>query len=325
LLRALLLVAGFAASTPVARTVTPVALSPDHAALVTELHHITARLGPEIWSDWRTEDAPMILRTGTHEILFAHPAPPSDFQRFYSNVLGDSLWIRPAPDERRLQAAFPIEGHVTAVISAPADDEDPCIWVLLAAHELFHVYTGLARVVNPFQGPHEGTHDLSFPYPYDDEALNASIRLEGESVFLLATGDTTAQSVQRRLLPLAWRVQRALAADSLFIDYKQLQEWNEGVARYTERELARLARDPEAYTATDAFRERFPDATYAHAWDERYENMLAPIRFAGDGVRQRAMFYYLGMGKAYALDRLEPGWKSRYRGTTLDELLSPGD
>jgi hypothetical protein len=49
--------------------------------------------------------------------------------------------------------------------------------------------------------------------------------------------------------------------------------------------------------------------------------MLNPIRFVGEGVTGRTMFYYLGMGKAYALDRMDAEWKSRYRQATLDELL----
>ena len=177
------------------------------------------------------------------------------------------------------------------------------------------------RVVNPFQGAHEGTHDLSFPFPYEDEVLNAAWRLEAESVFLLATGDSLTRRVHQRLIPLAWRVQEALASDSLFIAYKQLQEWNEGVARYTERELARMAMDQSRYEASPVFRRTFPDASYAETWAARYEGMLAPIRFVGEGVRQRAMFYYLGMGKAYALDLLDPTWRERYAERTLDALL----
>ena len=44
----------------------------------------------------------------------------------------------------------------------------------------------------------------------------------------------------------------------------------------------------------------------------------------GDGVHGRLIFYYLGMGKAYALDRINPEWRAAYRQHTLDELLELG-
>jgi hypothetical protein len=49
-----------------------------------------------------------------------------------------------------------------------------------------------------------------------------------------------------------------------------------------------------------------------------------PIRFVGEGVRGRPMFYYLGMGKALLLDRLWPGWRSRYFEADLESLLAEG-
>jgi hypothetical protein len=52
--------------------------------------------------------------------------------------------------------------------------------------------------------------------------------------------------------------------------------------------------------------------------------MINLIRFVGEGVRGRKMFHYLGMGKAYALDRIDPGWRTAYRQETPDELLERG-
>ena len=98
-------------------------------------------------------------------------------------------------------------------------------------------------------------------------------------------------------------------------------EWSEGVARFTEREMADLDRLPSTYRSTEAFARLFPDGSYQETWDDTYARMLYPVRFVGDGVRNRAMFYYLGMGKAYVLDWLRPGWRARYRSATLDELL----
>ncbi len=99
-------------------------------------------------------------------------------------------------------------------------------------------------------------------------------------------------------------------------------EWDEGVARYTERELAALAADPDAYAPTAPFAELFPSASYTGIWKETYATYLNPVRFIGEGVQGRAKFYFMGMGKAYLLDRLLPDWKMRYFDAGLDDLIA---
>ncbi len=125
------------------------------------------------------------------------------------------------------------------------------------------------------------------------------------------------------MLALAWRIERALPGDRELDDYKVFTEWSEGVARYTERELARLAATEAGYQSAASFARAFPSCSYARVYREQYgvTTMLNPIRFVGQGVTGRRMFYYLGMGKAYALDRMDSGWRSHYRQATLDDLL----
>lgn len=218
---------------------------------------------------------------------------------------------------------------MTAIMSVPSQSDDPYLWILKAAHEVFHCYQGSTRIRDPFVGTFARYNDLSFPFPYADSTLAAALRLEAEVVFRLATADPIDSSslvVQSRLLPLAWRVQRALSSDPEFQDYKLLTEWSEGVARYTERELARLAGTPGRYEPRPSFTQAFQGSSYEDVWRQQYgdASMINPIRFVGEGVRGRVMFYFLGMGKAYALDRINPQWRATYRQGTLDELLEQG-
>jgi hypothetical protein len=248
---------------------------------------------------------------------------------FLSERTGGRLWARGTSDTADLQASYPINGVETAVMSAPASGDNPYVWVLKAAHEVFHCYLGTARILDPYVGKFSNFNDLSFPFPYSDLNQAAALRLEAEVVFSLATADpadSPSLATQGRLLPLAWRVQRALSSEPAFQDYKLLTEWSEGVARYTERELARLAATPGVYRPTPSFVRTFPGFTYESVFRQQYgdTNTISPIRFVGEGVRGQVMFYYLGMGKAYALDRINPGWRTAYRQRTLDELLELG-
>jgi hypothetical protein len=96
------------------------------------------------------------------------------------------------------------------------------------------------------------------------------------------------------------------------------------VARYTERELAFLSSDSAHYRPSAAFVESFPDSRFS-GLAESYAHDLNPIRFVGEGVTGRMGFYYLGMGKAYLLDRLLPGWKSSYFEKDLDTLIASAE
>ncbi len=303
-----------------------VGLSSQEQALVEEVQHLTATLAPSLWDDWPSQFPPFILRTRGHEFLIGHPHPPGDFIALPRE---HGVWARLTNDTGDAQASYPVNGMATAVLSAPGTSDDPSLWVLKAAHEVFHCYQGTARIRDPFVGKFVTYNDLSFPYPYEDPNLAAALRLEAEVVFRLATADptdATALVVQGGLLPLAWRVQHAVSSEPAFQDYKLFTEWSEGVARYAERELARLAATPGGYRPTPSFVRAFPTVSYDKVFREQYgdRNMVNPIRFVGEGIRGRVMFYYLGMGKAYALDRIDPAWRKAYRGRTLDELLEVG-
>lgn len=303
-----------------------VGTTPQEQALLVELQHLTSTLAPQLWTDWPRQCPPVLLRTRGHEILIGHPHPPAGF----APVPGEpGVFVRVAGDTSDVQAAYPLGGLLTVVMSAPGEDADPALWVLKAAHEAFHCYQGSGRIRDPFVGKLRVYNDLSFPYSYDDPDQAAALRLEAEAVFKLVTADpedAASLTVQSRLLPLAWRVERAISSEAALQDYKLLTEWSEGVARYTERELARLAATPGRYLPTPSFVRAFPGTSYGTVFLQRYgdDNMVNPIRFVGEGVRGREAFYFLGMGKAYALDRLNPAWRAAYRRHTLDELLESG-
>jgi hypothetical protein len=318
-------------------------------ALLREAFHLQAGLGTAAWPGWEPAEVPVLYLSGEQAFMMHHPAPPDGFTRVHSAALGRELLVRPrTAAEDDLQATYPIAGRSTVVIAAPQDDADAHRWTLVFAHEMFHCFQGDGqRHIDPFTGEYAEHHELSFPFPYDDESVRAALRLEAELVHRLATGaaaatDTGPAPPQRapgeeaaddeppasgidrvpaRLLEQCAVIDRAVMADERHLLFKRWEEWKEGVAKYVERELSRAAAEPGRHEPLPEFAALFPGDGYAAAWDEHFAGQLAPVRFVGDGVRGRVMFYYLGMGKAVALDRLLPEWKARYRESSLDELL----
>jgi len=153
----------------------------------------------------------------------------------------------------------------------------------------------------------------------------AGCRVESELLFTLVTKERLApgdSSVSPKVFRDMQKLFAAVIVDSLHLRYKRWIEWSEGVARYTERELAGLSRNLSFYEPTKEFRSLFPWSSYSGTWTDYYAGMVNPIRFVGEGVRGRVMFYYSGMAKEYVLDRIRPDWRSKYFNKTLDDLLT---
>jgi hypothetical protein len=267
-----------------------------------------------------------LYKTRKFDYLFNHPNPPKEFIKVYNNYWKAIVYKRPNSDSLPYRATFPVNNIETVVISAPEADDNPCIWELQACHELFHIYqyqNGVG-IVSPFKESYKTYNELTFPVNYKDQAVLASCRVEAEYNFDLLTqmkidsiNRMVAIKVYRDILKVHYRV----FSDSVQVTYKQWMEWKEGVARYTEREVAMHAMDENQYTPTQAFITCFKNKYSDEEVKSIYKNMLYPIRFVGEGVRGVVMFYYLGMGKAYLLDSLNKDWKRNYFKKNLDELI----
>ncbi len=92
------------------------------------------------------------------------------------------------------------------------------------------------------------------------------------------------------------------------IDYEQQREWLEGLARYAEMEIWRLAATSGYQPLPDTV--QLPDFDNYAGFNTRWSQEIGQIsRMAGDQGDGR--FYYSGMAQAYILDRLMPDWKQK--------------
>lgn len=306
-------------------------LSQRDIALLHELFHLQGAIGHLVWEKWSPiSTAPILYKTKNFDYLFNHPNPPKGFVKVDDVFWKGAIYVRPNTDSNAYRATFPVNGIETVVISAPETDDNPCLWELQACHELFHIFQNqnTIKVMSPFQGKYKDSNELSFPFNYKDDAILASCRVEAEYSFDLlkqmkldSVNRMVAVKVYRDILKIDYRT----FSDSGQVKYKQWMEWKEGVARYTEREVAMFAMDENKYRPAEDFTQYFKEKYSDDQVKSFYNNMLNPIRFVGEGVRGTVMFYYLGMGKAYLLDAINKNWKSSYFNKNLDELITNVD
>jgi hypothetical protein len=119
------------------------------------------------------------------------------------------------------------------------------------------------------------------------------------------------------------RDQRRAAAglDAELVNYERQREWLEGLAKYAELSIQRLAATASGYIPQVALAVD-PDFK-GYATRERYWlNQMGEIQRSASREGE-SRFYYGGMAQAVLLDRLLPGWKGRAfaPGVMLEDLL----
>ena len=92
--------------------------------------------------------------------------------------------------------------------------------------------------------------------------------------------------------------------------YFSLQLWQEGLARYTECRVAKLA---AAKGAPSVEFKALPDfVPFERAAASLEEGVLARLLDAKLADDERTAFYAVGAGEGLLLDELSPGWQTRY-------------
>jgi hypothetical protein len=158
-------------------------LSVRDVALIDKVFYLQNALGKKVWKNWELKDVPFLYKTAKYDFIINHFNPPGDFKIFYSKSLKKLIGYRNNYDSINYQATFEINGINTVVMSAPDTSFEPCLWVLKAAHELFHIYQNKARPKNPFQRQYAKNNDLNFPFNYKDESIAALGQIEAIYIF----------------------------------------------------------------------------------------------------------------------------------------------
>ena len=284
-----------------------------------EAFRLADRFGDRLWDGWSTAPFAVLLITAENEFLVRHPRPSEDFQPVgEDSLLGSKVWVRPRTFDRHLLATFPAVGGIPTIVIGQAESTAAATstpWVLTVLHEHFHqwqdaqpwYYPGTAAL-DLAGGDTTGTWMLNFPFPYEDPKI-ANGMVEASKALLAALqapqGSFPAALKRFRKTRHAW--------ESLLSPkdarYLGLQEWQEGIARYTEVRLAELAADESPSEEFKALADAQPYAQVAARLRKQVESDLAGPELAR---KKRIAFYAWGAAQGLLLDRSDPRWRAGY-------------
>ena len=321
----------------VASDTLPVLPAADRVRLA-EAFRLADAVGDRVWDGWSQAPFAILLVTADHEFLLRHPAPSSDFTRIgYDSLLATEVFVRSRVFPPNLLAAFPAVGNVpTIVIGQPANtNQTSTRWVLTLLHEHFHqlqsaqpdYYRGVAAL-NLARGDTTGMWMLNYPFPYDSAAVQARFvawtRALGTALARAPTAKSGDSLVRDPMVQQVSETRRQLSATLSADDdrYLAFQMWQEGVARYTELQVARFAASSE-YSPGEAFR-ALPDySEYAVAAAAIEQNIRAGLSNVDLSRSKRVAFYAAGAATALLLDAAVPGWRTQYfaQKFSLDPLM----
>jgi len=274
-----------------------------------------------VWHEWSRAPFAVLLVTTENEFLLRHEKPTDDFKPLGDDpVLKTPVCVRPRKYDVSLLATFPAVGAVPTVVIGQAENttaKTPTAWVVTLLHEHFHQwqysqpgYYAAAEALGLTGGDQTGMWMLNYPFPYTDgdvaakfdalsRSLAAVLELQGKPKF------NERYSVYVR--------ERSAFKDSLKQnDYKYLafQEWQEGIARYTEYKVARWAE--EHYQATEEFKRLADYSSFNSLADKILDGIRSKLTAPQLAKDQRTAFYAFGAAEGLLLDAVRPGWHESY-------------
>jgi hypothetical protein len=320
-------------------------IDPSMMIALKECRHITNSLGDELFPGWDFKKTPVLFyRPNVQELLIGFPYMPKGFSVYKGfNPLGDDkIYVRNdtttiAYDDQN--TSINIDSTRVLVVADPYSTmrnqltdllgrtkelankwlanwnfiPDPYYKLQIILHEAFHVYQDKAA---PDKYADES---VVAQYPILNPENNALYVLEGNILrdAVLARDSKSKLELIKKFV--AVRSFRQSLLDSAFVEYENLNEYVEGLAKYVEYKFLLKAEDIEPikemyYVAGfNGYRgvlpKKFRDAVdnmvnVVSVNDDRFGNKFGtgPLRFK---------LYDLGAFQALLLDDVMPGWKEK--------------
>jgi hypothetical protein len=327
-----LLIAGlFVASVRADGTAKPVVPEADRIRIA-EAIHLANAIGNKVWPEWDKVPFAILLVTPDQEFLIGHPKPTDDFSALgEDSILKQKVWSRKRQFSTNLLATFPAVGTTSTIVVGQAENtesKDSSRWVITLLHEHFHqlqnskpryfegvVDLGLAR------GDKTGMWMLNFPFPYDKAGVKQQFSLTAKALgdALKCRDQPDFPSKFASYLDARGKLQSLVKEDEW--KYFGFQLWQEGIARYTELRLAKIA--ASGYEPIPEFRNLKDFKPY----DEVARRIFTAIEKELDSVEldkaKRTVVYNFGAAEGLVLDKALPDWRKKYfdRPFSLDEYF----
>jgi hypothetical protein len=189
-------------------------------------------------------------------------------------------------------------------------------------HESFHAYEGIS-IPTRLSAAETVFNQNKRRYPWDSEVFAEDWQVELNLLADAVQAKSDAEAIELVRQFLAQREKRRAAAglDADPVALECQKEWEEGLAKYTELAIWRLAATTSSYEPLPALAgdPGFKDyANFDQRWSQEIEQVRRMASDQGDG-----RFYYSGLAQAAILDRLAPDWRTKAMAESvlLEDLL----
>jgi len=316
---ALVLLALTYASSAIAQV--PVRMNDIDRVRLSEAFGIADKLGNELWTGWDKAPFAVLLVTPENEFLIRHPKPSSDFALLnYDPLLLSNVYYRKRTQPTNLLATFPLVGGIPTIVIGQAENtakETSTPWVVTVLHEHFHQlqysqarYYEDVNALGLTRGDQTGMWMLNYPFPYDWHEMQELFSHLGHALANVLEAKTRSDFAAGLDTYLKQRgeLEHVLSPD----DYRYLsfQMWQEGISRYTEYRIAKLAAG--SYRPGKAFRMLKDYKRFDEVADDIRVGILSELTSVKLAESKRVIFYALGAGEGLLLDRVNPRWRQRY-------------
>ena len=288
---------------------------------IAEAFRLADSLCNRVWPDWDKAPFAVLLVTPEHEFLIRHPSPTEDFTKVgRDSVLGQDVWVRDRKLSTRLLATYPAVAGISTIVIGQAEStmvKTSTPWIITLLHEHFHqlqysqpgYYVGV-DALGLARGDKSGEWMLNYPFPYTEpkvkEQFSAMCKSLGGALRSRGQGDFAKKVAS--YAKAKQKFQSSLKADDY--SYFAFQAWQEGIARYTEYHLAKLA--AAEYQPSKEFKEL---ADYT-SFQDVANGILSAIEKGLETVEldkaQRTALYSFGAAEGLVLDGANPTWRERY-------------
>lgn len=278
-------------------------------------------IGNRLWTEWEKAPFAVLLVTPEWEYLIRHPRPTADFTLIgHDALLNSDVYFRKRQFQIDFQATFPAVAGVSTIVIGQADNtasKTSTPWIVTLMHEHFHQlqdsqphFFEQVASLNLAHGDESGMWMLNYKFPYDGYEVRQQFfvmsRLLADALKSKEKNDFSANL--SAYLTARLQLKEMLSPD----DYKyfSFQFWKEGIARYTEYHVARLA--AADYKPTKAFASLKDFTSYQSVADRVMSGILNELSTLELEKSKRVSFYAMGAGEGLSLDRINPQWRDRY-------------
>ncbi len=287
---------------------------------IAEAYRIAEQLREELWTGWSEVPFVVLLVTPEREFLLHHPHPSDDFiPAGYDSLLECEVLTRERIFGLNFLATFPAVGGVpTVVMGLPENTgKTSTAWTVTLLHEHFHQLqnsrSGYYAAVDSLElsgGDRTGMWMLNYPFPYTSARLGEQYAQMCTRLLQALQSLDTHDCAERVTAYLQARKTLTGALDPADYRYFSFQTWQEGVARYTEYRMAKLA--AEKYMPTADFQALADYTTLQSCAQSILEGTLTELEQLSLADYGRVAFYPVGAGEGLLLDQVSPGWRGHY-------------